>query len=338
MRFLLTHTEEARALQFGARALAALSEHGEVVLNQGAVLRGRALVDAAQGCDLIVADRRTALPAEVFRETPGLLAVLRCAVDIRNIDVAAASEAGVLVTRAIPCFAVSVAELALGLMLDTARGISRAAVAYAAGDAPQISMGRQLRGETLGIVGYGAIGRELATMARGLGMQVLVTTPERFAPQEGITPAPLEVLLAQSGFVACLASVTPETTGMFGAEAFAAMRRDAVFLNLARAELVDEAALAQALDKGEIAGAALDVGSAPDQRPPPVLAARPDVVATPHVGGQTPEAIEGQALHVARQVAALAAGQMPPDAVNPEDAQRLRRWFERHPAAGSPRA
>lgn len=331
-RILLTHTDAARALQFGTRAMAALSEHGEAVLHHGDVLAGQALNDAAQGCDLIVADRLTALPAELFRSAPDLLAVLRCAVDIRNIDVAAASEAGVLVTRAIPSFAVSVAELALGLMLDTARGISRAVVAYAAGAPPQIAMGRQLRGEVLGIVGYGAIGQELAVMARALGMQVLITTPEPFAPREGIAPAPLDAMLAQAGFVVCLASVTPETTGMFGARAFAAMRSDAVFLNLARAELVDEAALAEALDAGEIAGAALDVGSATDQRPPPALAARPDVVATPHIGGQTPEAIEGQALHVARQVAALASGKLPPDAVNADEARRLRRWFDQKSA------
>lgn len=332
-RILLTHTDTARDLQFGTRAMAALSEHGETVLNHGEVLTGQALIDAAQGCDLIVADRLTALPAEVFRAAPDLLAVLRCAVDIRNIDVAEASEAGVLVTRAIPSFAVSVAELALGLMLDTARGISRAAVAYATGEPPQIMMGRQLRGETLGIVGYGAIGQELAAMARALGMQVLVTTPEPLAPQDGITPAPLEAMLAQAGFVVCLASVTPETTGMFGARAFAAMRRDAVFLNLARAELVDERALAEALDAGEIAGAALDVGSATDQRPPLTLATRPDVTATPHIGGQTPEAIEGQALHVASQVAALAAGSLPPDAVNADEATRLRRWFDQRSGA-----
>lgn len=331
-RILLTHTDEARALQFGTRAMTALSAHGEMVLNHGEVLTGAVLIDAAQGCDLIVADRLTALPPDLFRAAPDLLAVLRCAVDIRNIDVAAASAAGVLVTRAIPSFTVSVAELALGLMLDTARGISRTALAYAAREPPQIMMGRQLRGEVLGIVGYGAIGQELAAMARALGMQVRVTTPEPIAPKDGITPAPLDDMLAQSGFVVCLASVTPETAGMFGARAFAAMRRDAVFLNLARAELVDEAALAAALDAGEIAGAALDVGSDTDQRPPPSLAARPDVVATPHIGGQTPEAIEGQALHVARQVAELASGKLPPNAVNADEAGRLRHWFDRQSA------
>lgn len=327
-RILLTHTPKALDLQFGPRALAALSRHGEVRQNPGELLEGEELIAAAQGCDLIVADRQTALPGALFEAAPDLLAVLRCAVDIRNIDVDAASRAGVLVTRAIPSFATSVAELALGMMLDTARGISRAAVAYAAGQAPEVFMGRQLRGETLGIVGYGAIGQELAQMATALGMRVLVTTPESFPEREGISPAPFEDMLARAGFVVCLAPATPETLRMFDAHAFATMRRDAIFLNLSRGELVNETALEAALDAGRIGGAALDVGSAPDQRPPLPLAARPDITATPHIGGQTPEAIEGQALHVAAQVAALASGHVPPDTVNAPRASRFRRWCD----------
>ena len=112
---------------------------------------------------------------------------------------------------------------------------------------------------------------------------------------------------------------------MMNAGAFARMRRGACFVNLSRGELVDESALEAALDSGHLAGAAMDVGRAPDQMPSPRLASRPDVLATPHLGGLTPEAAEHQAMDTVRQVAALAEGRMPEGAVNAAEAHRLRR-------------
>ena len=109
-----------------------------------------------------MADRLTAGPGEIFPALPNLRAFVRCAVDIRNIDVDAASAAGVLVTRAGPGFVQSVAELALGFMVDLSRGVSRATADYHAGRKPEIIMGRQLAGSRLGIIGYGSIGRYLA--------------------------------------------------------------------------------------------------------------------------------------------------------------------------------
>jgi D-3-phosphoglycerate dehydrogenase len=110
---------------------------------------------------------------------------------------------------------------------------------------------------------------------------------------------------------------------MMGAEAFAAMRRGAFFINLSRGELIDDAALEAALDAGHLAGAAMDVGNAPDQMPEPRLAVRPDVIATPHIGGLTPAAAEHQAMDTVRQIAALAAGRLPDGAVNADRAHRL---------------
>jgi D-3-phosphoglycerate dehydrogenase len=116
--------------------------------------------------------------------------------------------------------------------------------------------------------------------------------------------------------VICLAVATPETENLFDAAAFAAMRPDAFFLNLSRGNLVDEAALAHALRTGVIAGAAMDVGRAPDQMPSPELARLPNVVATPHTGGLVPQAIESQAFDTVRQVEAILAGAVPEGAVN----------------------
>jgi D-3-phosphoglycerate dehydrogenase / 2-oxoglutarate reductase len=327
-RILLTHTPEALALQFPPSVQEALARHGTLVLNRtGVVLGGAALARAAAGCDLVIADRQTAVDATVFDTADDLLAVMRCAVDISTIDVAAASAQGVLVTRSIPTFAASVSELALGLMIDAARGISRSVIAYRAGIEPSLGMGMQLSGKTLGICGFGVIGRHLAPLAQAIGMRVIITDPAPTELPEAIESVSFTELLTAADVVVCLAPATPQTQGLFGTEAFARMKPGALFLNLARSALVDEAALERALDSGHIACAALDVGSAPDQRPPTRLAGRPDVIATPHIGGQTPQASEGQALHVVSQVAQLAQRVIPPEAVNAASAQRLHRAF-----------
>src|SRR5207302_6747587 len=116
------------------------------------------LIEAARDVDIIVADRVTEGRGEIFPQLPKLRAFVRCAVDIRNIDVEAASAAGVLVTRASPGFVQSVAELAIGFMVDLSRGVSRATADYHAGRMPEVAMGRQLAGSRIGIIGYGSIG------------------------------------------------------------------------------------------------------------------------------------------------------------------------------------
>src|ERR1700755_326467 len=144
---------------YGERSLSGLRAVADVKLHQGDVaLDAAALVDAVRDADVIVADRMTQGPGEIFPKLPKLRAFIRCAVDIRNIDVEAASAAGVLVTRAGPGFVLSGAELALGYLVDLSRGISRATADYHAGRQPEVVMGRQLAGSRLGIIGYGSIG------------------------------------------------------------------------------------------------------------------------------------------------------------------------------------
>ncbi|MDJ0388342.1 NAD(P)-dependent oxidoreductase [Roseomonas sp. E05] len=326
MKVFLTHTEAAFPRYYGERALAALRQHAEVARNTtGRVLEGAALAEAAAGCQAIVADRATPGQAATFAAAPDLVAFLRCAVDISTIDVPAASQHGVLVTHATPGFTEAVAELGLGMMLDLARGISDAVVAGRAGQAPQPRQGRQLSGATLGLIGYGRIAQRLGQLGQACGMRVLAYDPHVPDFGEGVTGMPLEGVLAEADFVVCLAVASPETAGMMNARTFGLMRKGAFFVNLARGGLVDEAALEAALDSGHLAGAALDVGSAPDQMPPPRLARRPDVIATPHVGGLTREATEHQAMDTVRQVAALAEGRLPEGAANAEAAHRLER-------------
>ena len=302
-----------------------MSEHADVIRNPGAtVLSGAALAEAARGCHAIVADRATPGLPETFAAMPELLAFLRVAVDISTINVPAASAAGVLVTRATPGFVDAVVELALGFMVDLARDVGAMASTYRAGRLPQGRMGLQLSGARLGIIGYGRIGQRLAEVALALGMQVAVFDPFAKVTDPRITQAGFAEVLVSSDIVVCLAISNDSTRHLFNAPAFAAMKPGARFINLSRGELVDEAALIAALEGGHLAGAAMDVGSAPDQRPNPALAARPDVVATPHIGGMTPEAMEHQAMDTVRQIAALARGEMPEGAVNADAAFRLR--------------
>jgi D-3-phosphoglycerate dehydrogenase len=317
MKILLTHTPQMRDNYYGTRALAGLTSLGEVVLHQGSeTLEGQVLIAAAEGCDLIVADRATALPAPILDALASLRAVLRCAVDIRNIDVAAASSHGILVTRAKPGFVESVTELVLGFLVDLNRGISSATAAYHAGRTPTARMGRQLAGTTIGIIGYGAIGRAVAPLATAMGMRVLISDPHVAVEEPGFQQVDLMTLLASSDHVVCLAVANEATENLFNAQAFARMRRNAVFVNASRGNLVDEAALAAAITEGRIAGAALDVGRAPDQMPTPAIAAMPSVIATPHIGGLTPPAIEAQAQHTVEQVRAVVSGAVPDGAVN----------------------
>lgn len=135
----------------------------------------------------------------------------------------------------------------------------------------------------------------------------------------------------------CLAAATPGTANLMDSRAFDRMKQGSRFINLARGELVDDAALEAALDSGRLAGAALDVGRAPDQMPSPRLARRPDVLATPHIGGLTRQAAEHQAMDTVRQVASLAAGTMPEGAANPASCHRLLRlWGRDDPGASLP--
>ena len=323
MKILLTHTPQSRAQYYGARALAGLQAVAEVKLHEADdALDAAGLVAAAQEVDIIVADRLTAGPGEIFPALPNLRALVRCAVDIRNIDVDAASAAGVLVTRAGPGFVQSVAELALGFMVDLSRGVSRATADYHAGRKPEIVMGRQLADSRLGIIGYGSIGRYLAGVAKALGMEILVADPYATVSEAGILHVPLDDLLSRADYIVCLAVANEETENLIGAAALARMQRHAFFINLSRGNLVDEAALAAALRDNRIAGAAMDVGRALDQMPTPELAKLPNVIATPHIGGLTPPAIESQALETVRQVEAIIVGRAPVGAVNAEHWKR----------------
>src|SRR2546423_5988464 len=154
-------------------------------------------------------------------------------------------------------------------------------------------------------------------------MEILVADPFVAIGDSAIEHVPLDDLLARADYVVCLAIANEQTENLIGQAALARMQRHACFINLSRGNLVDETALAAALRENRIAGAALDVGRAPDQMPTPELARLPNVIATPHVGGLTPPAIESQSLETVRQVENIIAGEAPLGAVNAD------RWTRR---------
>jgi D-3-phosphoglycerate dehydrogenase len=319
VKILLTHSPEAMANYYGERALNGLRQVGQVKLNGGdKPLEGESLIEAAGDCDLIVSYRQSPGPAEVFERLPRLVAFLRCAIDIRNIDVAAASKAGVLVTQASAGFITSVAEMVFGFMIDLSREITRSTLTYREGNIPKAQMGRELKGSTLGVIGYGAIGREVVRLGKAFGMRVLVHDPY----VQDIEQVSKEQLLSESDYVVPLAVATAETENLMDRKAFEKIKRGAFLINVSRGNLVDEAALEAALDSGRLGGCAMDVGRAPDQMPTPRLAARADVIATPHAAGLTLPAIEHQSMETVAQAAEIAKGRAPKGAVNAQHWKR----------------
>ena len=326
-RVFVSHPSDKLDAYFGEKATHALQAIAEVRLNrEPRELATPELIAAARDCDALIAYRQTPGPEALFRELPRLAAFIRCAVDIRTVDVAAASRHGVLVTQASPGYVTAVAEWILAAMLDLGRGLSLYVEAYHRGETPAPAMGRELRGSTLGVIGFGQIGQHLADLALALAMRVVVTTPQPIGEHPHLRQVALADLLAESDFVVCLAPATAETEKLLDAAAFAAMKPGAFFVNAARGELVDDAALLAALDSGRLGGAALDVGRAPDQMPAPKLARHPRVVAAPHIAGLTRPATEHQALETVAQLAQLLRGEMPQGAVNAADATRWRAW------------
>ena len=332
MRVFLTHNPEDLEAYFG-RALPDLRSVAEVVLNHSSGdLNTDELIAAAAGCDVIVAHRSAAAEAALFEQRPELLAFLRCAVDISTIDVDAASEFGVLVGRADKSFIASTAELALGLLLDVSRKISDSTIDYrrspvASEGGPSQRAGRQLRGQTAGIIGYGSVGSYLAELLLALGLEVVVHDPFVDVVPDPIERLNLAELLSVSDVVFPLAPAMPATENLIGPEELQAMRPGAVLINVSRGELLDEAAVAAALADGRLGGLGMDVGRAPDQRPSPDLASLPGVVSTPHLGGLTPENADAQAASSVEQVQAIIRGDMPPRTVNPASIDRLRNWW-----------
>jgi D-3-phosphoglycerate dehydrogenase len=325
-RILVTHNNDLLVNFYSLEAVAQLRDLAEVTLNgTDEPLQGERLIAAAKDCDIVISDRLAPGTAEVFAGLPKLVAYLRCAVDARNIDAAAASSHGVLAVRCSQGYAEAVAEVAIGMMIVLARRMHIGDRFYKAGrDRQPMVMTRQLAGAPVGIIGYGAIGRRIADLCIALGMEVSVYDPYVRIANGNVRQVDLDRVLSHPLFVVFAAYATPETKEMMSRAAFRRMRRDAYFVNIARGNVVDEEALYEALIQGIIAGAGLDVGQGHDEQPSLRIAALPNVYAVPHVAGLTREASDHQAFETVKQVKEILAGKAPALALNPESWTRRR--------------
>ncbi len=238
-----------------------------------------------------------------------------------NVDLAAATRRGVVVTNVKGVNAEVCAEFSLGLMLAAARAIRTGDVAIRAGEwATRTQSSLDLWGATLGVVGLGMIGRAAVRRAAAFGMRILcfTRTPDPdFAERHGVAYADLDTVLREADVVSLYASLTPDTRGMIGAREIALMKPTAFLVNVARGELVDEAALTRALRERRIAGAGLDVFETEPLLDSPLFALD-NVVLTPHQAGLAAGAKAAAALRAVGNALAALEGRMPPDAINPE--------------------
>ena len=243
LKLFLSHNPEDLEVYF-KKAHAALAELGEVVRNpEDRDLDTEEVIEAAQGCQVVICHRATHGKAAIFQKLPELAVFIRPQVDISDVDVAAASANDIIVANSVPAFIPATAEMALALMLDLARDVTASTVEFKKGLMPPSKMGRQLSGSTAGIIGYGAIGRYLAEKLVALGMRVLVSDPYVTADRQGVEQVELQTLLKESDFVLPLAVANEETENLVDAEAIALMKPDVYFVNVSRGNLVDETAL-----------------------------------------------------------------------------------------------
>lgn len=238
-----------------------------------------------------------------------LRAVGRAGVGVDNIDIDAASKRGIAVFNAPNANTNAAAELTVGLMLAAARNIATADASVRSNEWERARFkGVELKGKTLGLIGAGRIGSEVALRCQAFGMDVIVYDPyltEERAAEFGAALAPLNDVLARSDFISIHVPLTDETRGIVDAEAMMRMKDDAYVVNASRGGVVDELALAGALHSGAIAGAALDVYEAePLARDNPLRDA-PNLILTPHLGASTREAQDGVATEVAQRIAEL---------------------------------
>lgn len=306
-------------------------QHWDLVVSPGAGLPGE-----ITNADALIVRSATKVTRDLLDKAQRLKVVGRAGSGVDNIDVEAATHRGVLVMNTPGGNSVSVAEHTLALMLALVRSVPQSNASIHAGRWEKSSAsGTELRGKTLGIIGFGRIGSELARRARAFEMQVLAHDPyvaPDAARELDVELVPLDDLLGRSDIISLHTSLSPSTEKMIDAAALAKMKRGSRLINCARGELIDEAALAEALRSGQLAGAAVDTFAKEPPKDSPLIGL-PNLIATPHIAGQTAEAQEEVGTAVAQQVSDYLADGLIRNAVNmpamsAEQYRRLRPYLE----------
>ena len=301
-----------------AAGLDILRESGSEVVELAAEDRPR-LVELVGDFDALVVRSATKVDAELLRAGRRLRVVGRAGIGVDNVDVAAATELGILVVNAPTANLISATEHTFALLLGLARNIAAADASMRADEWKRKAfLGRELKGKTLGVVGFGRIGQSVAARARAFEMKVLASDPyldPAFARRWEIELLPIDEMLPEADVVTLHVPLTDQTRGLINERRLALLRPTALLVNCARGGVVDEAALLAALDDERLAGAALDVFA----EEPPVdnpLVRHPRVLTTPHIGAQTREAQERVATETAKMLLAALSGSLAVTAVN----------------------
>jgi glyoxylate reductase len=293
------------------------------------ILPKKALIAAVRRCDILFSLLHDKIDRDVISANPDLRQVASQSITPDNIDVAEATRRGIPVTVVPPIVAEATADINFALMLMVARRMVEGERLVHKGRFPGSQSshlaGAAVFGKTVGLIGGGGrIGTAVARRARGFGMQVLYWSPRRkpesFERELQMTYVPLDQLLQESDFVSLHSPLKPETRHQIGARQLALMKPTAFLINTARGPIIDEAALARALKKRQIAGAGLDVFEH-EPRVTPALLKMPNVVTTPHLGSAVVEVREQMANIVVDNILALLEGRTPPNCVNPEALQ-----------------
>ena len=271
-------------------------------------------------CDALIVRSAVKVSKDLIKNAPKLRVVGRAGVGVDNVDLQAATNAGILVLNTPGGNAISVAEHTVGLMLAMARSIPNASESTKSGKWEKRKfIGNELRGKTLGVAGLGSIGREVVLRARNFGMRIIGTDPyvsSQQAEDINVTLVDLDTLFAQSDYITLHVALTPETNKLINRETIAKMKQGVRLVNCARGELVDIDSLLEGMVSGKVAGAALDVF---DPEPLPAdhpLFQQPNLIATPHIGGSTEEAQEIVGVRIAEQVAEYLTNGVAINAVN----------------------
>ncbi len=294
-----------------------LRSRAEVDVKLG--LNEQELLDIVGEYDALVVRSETKVTAEVIKAGKRLHVIARAGIGVDNIDLDAATTAGIAVVNAPTGNTVAAAEHTLALMLALSRNIPHAHQSLKEGEWRRSAfIGTEVRNKTLGIVGLGRVGSEVARRAQSFGMRLVACDPfvvPDYARRLGVELVSLGGLLSQSDFVTLHTPLTEGSHGLIGADELARMKPGARMINVARGEPVDEAALLEALESNKLAGVALDVfAQEPPGRSP--LVEHPNVVATPHLGASTQEAQRDVALEAAEQVLAVLEGTPASNTVN----------------------
>ncbi len=301
-----------------AEAIASLKKVHQV---DTAELDAKALLEQIPAYHALIVRGRTKVTKDVLAKGTNLKVVGRAGVGVDNIDVAEATARRVVVVNAPIASTISVAELAIGHMISWCRFLPQADKSIKEGKWEKKSFeGHEIYGKTLGLIGSGRIGAEVAKRAQVFGMTVIAFDPylpEDVATKINVALVDKEEVLRNSDFISIHAALTPETRGMIGAGELGMMKKNAVLVNCARGEIVQEAALADALKNRTIAGAALDVFEKEPPAGSPLLSA-PHVVFTPHLGASTHEAQYRAGGIIADQVMKVLDGKKPDFLVNPK--------------------